>query len=92
MTQRLQGCENFNDVINVAELFAPNIAPGIAGRLYVLDREPWQMRCVAQWLSPVGEETSFHPDECWAVRRGQSHPPVNGEPDIACYHLPAPGG
>jgi hypothetical protein len=60
MTQRLQGCENFNDVINVAELFAPNIAPGIAGRLYVLDREPWQMRCVAQWLSPVGEETTFH--------------------------------
>ena len=47
------------------------------------------MRCVAQWLSPVGEETTFHPDECWAVRRGQSHPPVNGEPDIACYHLPA---
>lgn len=89
MTQRLQGCENFNDVINVAELFAPNIAPGIAGRLYVLDREPWQMRCVAQWLSPVGEEMTFHPDECWAVRRGQSHPPVNGEPDIACYHLPA---
>lgn len=89
MTQRLQGCENFNDVINVAELFAPNIAPGIAGRLYVLDRDPWQMRCVAHWLSPVGEETSFHPDECWAVRRGQSHPPVNGEPDIACYHLPS---
>jgi diguanylate cyclase (GGDEF)-like protein len=89
MTQRLQGCENFADVINVAELFAPNIAPGIAGRLYILDRDPWQMRCVAQWLSPPGEDTPFHPDECWAVRRGQSHPPVNGEPDIACYHLPA---
>ncbi|CAH3544762.1 Diguanylate cyclase DosC, partial [Enterobacter cloacae] len=87
MTQRLQGCENVNDVINVAELFAPNIAPGIPGRLYVLDRDPWQMRCVAQWLAPVGDETTFHPDECWAVRRGQSHPPVNGEPDIACYHL-----
>ncbi len=89
MTQRLQGCENFADVINVAELFAPNIAPGIAGRLYILDRDPWQMRCVAQWLSPPGEDTPFHPDECWAVRRGQSHPPVNGEPDIACYHLSA---
>ena len=88
MTQRLQGCENFADVINVAELFAPNIAPGIAGRLYILDRDPWQMRCVAEWLSPKGKNTPFHPDECWAVRRGQSHPPVNGEPDIACYHLP----
>ena len=30
----------------------------------------------------------FYPDKCWAVRRGLSHPPVNGEPDIACYHLP----
>ncbi|MDR2263922.1 MAG: diguanylate cyclase [Enterobacter asburiae] len=90
MTQRLQGCENFADVINVAELFAPNIAPGIAGRLYILDRDPWQMRCVAEWLSPEGKNTPFHPDECWAVRRGQSHPPVNGEPDIACYHLPEP--
>ena len=46
------------------------------------------MRCVAQWLSPQGKADAFHPDECWAVRRGQSHPPVQGEPDIACYHLP----
>ncbi|HAS1309347.1 TPA: diguanylate cyclase [Enterobacter bugandensis] len=88
MTQRLQGCENFDDVINVAELFSPNIAPGIAGRLYVFDRDPWQMRCVAQWLSPADDKATFHPDACWAVRRGQSHPPVNGEPDVACYHLP----
>jgi diguanylate cyclase (GGDEF)-like protein len=88
MTQRLQGCENFADVINVAQLFAPNIAPGVAGRLYILDRDPWQMRCVAKWLSPQGKADAFHPDECWAVRRGQSHPPVQGEPDIACYHLP----
>lgn len=88
MTQRLQGCENFADVINVAELFAPNIAPGIPGRLYILDRDPWQMRAVAGWLSPQGDTEAFHPEKCWAVRRGQSHPPVSGEPDISCYHLP----
>ncbi|HCJ6372516.1 sensor domain-containing diguanylate cyclase [Citrobacter sp. RHBSTW-00671] len=88
MTQRLQGCENFADVINVAQLFAPNIAPGVAGRLYILDREAWHMRCAAEWLSPQGKAAPFHPDECWAVRRGQSHPPVQGEPDITCYHLP----
>lgn len=87
MTQRLQGCESFEDVIKVAELFAPNIAPEIPGRLYILDTDPWQMRCVAQWLSPPLEADIFHPDNCWAVRRGLSHPPVNGEPDIACYHL-----
>ena len=88
MTQRLQGCESFADVINVAELFAPNIAPGVSGRLYILDRDPWEMRCSAEWLSPEGDKTAFNPDECWAIRRGQSHPPVNGEPDVTCYHLP----
>nr|WP_276533281.1 diguanylate cyclase [Enterobacter hormaechei] len=88
MTQRLQGCENVSDVIEVAELFAPNIAPGVAGRLYILDRNPWEMRCAAEWLSPQGEKNAFHPDQCWAIRRGQSHPPVNGEPDIGCQHLP----
>ncbi len=88
MTQRLQGCETIEDVIKVAELFAPNIAPTIPGKLYILDTDPWQMRCVAQWLSPAGETTSFAPDDCWAIRRGLSHPPVQGEPDITCYHLP----
>uniref|UniRef100_UPI0031D1ED03 sensor domain-containing diguanylate cyclase n=1 Tax=Klebsiella sp. TaxID=576 RepID=UPI0031D1ED03 len=88
MTQRLQGCESFEDVIKVAELFAPHIAPAIPGRLYVLETNPWQLRCVAQWLSPPDEPDVFYPDNCWAVRRGLSHPPVNGEPDIACSHLP----
>lgn len=89
MTQRFQGCESFADVINVAELFAPNIAPGVPGRLYIVDRASWEMRCAAEWLSPEGEKKPFHPDACWAIRRGQSHPPVNGEPDITCSHLPA---
>lgn len=88
MTQRLQGCESIEDVLNVARLFAPSIAPGIAGRIWLLEHDPWQMRCVAEWLDPQGDADPFHPDQCWAVRRGQSHPPVNGEPDIACYHLP----
>ncbi len=85
MTQRQVGCETIEDVIKVAELFAPNIAPTIPGKLYILDTDPWQMRCVAQWLSPAGETTSFAPDDCWAIRRGLSHPPVQGEPDITCY-------
>ncbi|STV74378.1 diguanylate cyclase [Klebsiella michiganensis] len=31
MTQRLQGCESFEDVIKVAELFAPKYRPGDPG-------------------------------------------------------------
>jgi HAMP domain-containing protein len=45
MTQRLQGCENFADVINVAELFAPNIAPALPGGSIFLIENPG--RCAA---------------------------------------------
>lgn len=40
MTQRLQGCESFEDVVKVAELFAPNIA-------LILNswRKRWVWRC-----------------------------------------------
>ncbi|VFS65151.1 Uncharacterised protein [Kluyvera cryocrescens] len=55
MTQRLQGCETFADVINVAELLRRTSPRAFAGRLYILDREPWQMRCVAQWAVTEGQ-------------------------------------
>lgn len=92
MTQRLQGCENFEDVINVAQLFAPNIAPGIAGRIYILDRDPWQMRCVAQWLSPEENRTRSIPmrvGRCVAVRAIHRLAASRISPAIIC-RTPAP--
>jgi HAMP domain-containing protein len=45
MTQRLQGCESFEDVIKVAELFAPNIAPRFPGAC--MFSKPIPGRCAA---------------------------------------------
>lgn len=60
MTQRLQGCENFADVINVAELFAPNVAPGIAGRLYTGSRATANaLRCAMAFTA--GQSGCFPP-------------------------------
>ena len=85
MTQRLQGCENVSDVIEVAELFAPNIAPGVAGRLYILDRNPWEMRCAAEWLSP--EEKKCFPPRSMLGHTPWSEPPTGQR--RAGYRLPA---
>ncbi|CCJ91205.1 FIG00553759: hypothetical protein [Cronobacter turicensis 564] len=51
MTQRLQGSESRSDIIELVRLFAPQIAPGLAGRLYVLDARDHLMLCAARWLS-----------------------------------------
>ncbi|ELQ6216752.1 diguanylate cyclase [Cronobacter dublinensis] len=89
MTQRLQGSESRHDIIELTRLFAPQIAPGLAGRLYVLDTRDNLMTCVARWLDVSGGDTAFTPDECWALRRGQMHSPGRDLVDIPCKHLSA---
>jgi len=87
MTQRLQGCESVRDLFEVVRLFAPRIAPNLAGRLYILDGGMGLMTCAAQWQAPQGTDAPFGPDECWALRRGQVHSPGGDLVDIPCRHV-----
>lgn len=87
MTQRLQGCESVDDLFDVVRLFAAKVAPGFAGRLYVLDSQLEMMTCAAEWSEPSGTGAAFLPDDCWALRRGQLHRPTGDRVDVACRHL-----
>lgn len=97
MTQRLQGCESVSDLFAVVRLFAPRIAPTLAGRLYTLDNRMKLMVCAAEWRgSPdggmedrgsQGTDAAFGPDDCWALRRGQIHAPGGEMLDVPCRHV-----
>ncbi|KQM20653.1 diguanylate cyclase [Novosphingobium sp. Leaf2] len=87
MTQRLQGCESVDDLYEVVGIFAPRIAPHLAGRLYTLDARLGLMVCNARWLGPQGSDASLDPDDCWALRRGQIHSPGAALDDVPCRHV-----
>ncbi|TCM39848.1 diguanylate cyclase (GGDEF)-like protein [Novosphingobium sp. ST904] len=87
MTQRLQGCESVADLFEVVRLFAPKIAPNLAGRLYTLDDRLGMMACASEWQSPHGSDAAFTPDDCWALRRGQAHMPGGDIVDVPCKHV-----
>ncbi len=97
MTQRLQGCESVSDLFSVVGLFAPEIAPNLAGRLYTLDNCMDLMVCAAEWhgspdggvkaRGPRGTDAAFGPDDCWALRRGQTHAPGGELLDVPCRHV-----
>ncbi|WNN47797.1 diguanylate cyclase [Siccibacter colletis] len=89
MTRRLQGCDSWSDIIMATTVFAPNIIPGAGGRLYILDEQANTMRCVARWLLSPGDEESFPPDQCWALKRGHLHSPLRDAVDMPCTHVPA---
>ena len=88
MTQRLQGCDSTQDLVDVVRRFTPEIAPDFPGRLYIHDLRRNMMVEACAWLTPHQSRTEFLPSACWALRRGQTHKPVGREMvDIACEHL-----
>ncbi len=76
MTQRMQSCDTLFDLKEVIQRFAPEIAPGLAGRLYLVDGSRNAVVEACSWLGPVQSRTEFSPIACWALRRGLPHRPL----------------
>ncbi|WP_307563115.1 diguanylate cyclase [Novosphingobium rosa] len=89
MTQRMQASDTFHDLKSVIECFIPEIAPGYAGRLYLLDEARQVMVEAGCWLSPEHSKPEFPPLSCWALRRGLPHRPGGETIDIPCGHIDA---
>lgn len=87
MTQRMQGCDSLIDLKDVIQCFVPEIVPGLAGRLYLLDEARNAMVETCHWLSPIHSRTEFSPLACWALRRGLTHRPAGKAIDVPCDHL-----
>lgn len=91
MTQRMQGCDDLDGLLDVVRRFAPAIAPTRAGQLYLSDAAGGELRAACAWLEPGASQAAFPPSACWALRRGQPHRPAGQAIDIPCAHLHSDG-
>jgi diguanylate cyclase (GGDEF)-like protein len=87
MTQRMQSCDSVADLERILERFVPEVAPHLAGRLYLLDRERGTMVTRCSWGRPLHSDEEFASLACWALRRGVAHF-ANAECiDVVCDHI-----
>ncbi|AMK17175.1 diguanylate cyclase [Sphingobium sp. MI1205] len=87
MTQRMQGCDTLLDLTEVVRRFVPEIAPELAGKLYLVEHERNSIVESCGWLDPQYSRTEFFPHDCWALRRGLPHSPAGDSIDVPCDHL-----
>jgi diguanylate cyclase (GGDEF)-like protein len=87
MTQRMHGCETLLDFEEVIKRFVPEIAPTLAGRLYLFDAERNKLVEMCCWSAPLYSRSNFSPLSCWALRRGSTHRPAGESIDVPCDHL-----
>ncbi|SFR76737.1 diguanylate cyclase (GGDEF) domain-containing protein [Sphingomonas jatrophae] len=87
MTQRMQGCDTLDELTAVVRRFAPDIAPELAGELFLRDETSRAMVSAVRWNGPRGTSADFPSLACWALKRGLPHRPVGGVIDMPCAHI-----
>jgi diguanylate cyclase (GGDEF)-like protein len=87
MAHRMQAARTDAELAAVIQCFVPRVLPAVPGALYAHNNSRNLLVRVADWGSPALSPDGFAPDECWGLRRGQSHFILEPGTDIVCSHV-----
>ena len=82
LAELLQNCRDLDEAVNVIERALPPLLPDVSGALSLINASRNIVEARMHWDARGSDLGSgiFAPDDCWALRRSQSHP---GE-DMPC--------
>lgn len=86
MAHRMQAARTSDELAAVVSTFVPRVLPDLPGVLYTYNNSRNLLTPVATWGGASTDDDGFAPDECWALRRGQSHSVGDPGLDIVCGH------
>ncbi|GHC85970.1 diguanylate cyclase [Novosphingobium pokkalii] len=87
MAHRMQAARTDEELAAIIEVFVPRVLPQIPGALFVHNNSRNLLVPTATWGGLEQVQTGFAPEECWALRRGQSHFVDEAGSDIVCPHV-----
>jgi diguanylate cyclase (GGDEF)-like protein len=92
MANRLMGCADESEFVQVVETYAPRLLPGVAGALYALTPSRTSLRRIGAWNAPTRSALELTPGECRGLRGGGPHVVTGARGDVVCQHVRAGGG
>ncbi len=87
MAHRMQAARTEAELAQVIQAFVPRVLPGLPGALYAYNNSRNLLIPISSWGDHEGDGDAFAPDQCWALRRGQSHFVSEAGDDIVCDHV-----
>ncbi|HET6143525.1 MAG TPA: diguanylate cyclase [Candidatus Acidoferrales bacterium] len=67
----LQSCLTIEEIYSMSERMLPGILDFRPGKLSIINSSRDLVESVASWENCSTSEAIFHPDDCWALRRGK---------------------
>ncbi|WP_211295075.1 sensor domain-containing diguanylate cyclase [Novosphingobium guangzhouense] len=87
MAHRMQAARTDEELAAIIRVFVPRVLPEIPGALYAHNNSRNLLVPIAAWGGLEVATAGFAPDQCWALRRGQSHFVIEADSDIVCAHV-----
>lgn len=89
----LQSCQTLQEAMDMTAHVIADLIPELGGRCYILRAS----QNLAETAARFGRETIasadlLHPNDCWALRRGQVHRSQAHDGGVRCAHLERSGG
>jgi diguanylate cyclase (GGDEF)-like protein/PAS domain S-box-containing protein len=82
----LQSCQSLDEILAAVQTYAGYLFPEEGGALYLLNEARDGVVRGSQWGTLISDVASFHPEDCWALRRGATFPTSQASQGIACTH------
>lgn len=86
MIELLQACNEIEKAYSIISKSFSRLFPADSGGLYILNSSKNLLEAVAVWGENPLTEKFFNPDDCWALRRGQSHIVADPKTGVNCRH------
>ncbi|HEU4437192.1 MAG TPA: diguanylate cyclase, partial [candidate division Zixibacteria bacterium] len=90
MGDLLQSCLTLEEAYRVITPSLQKLFPNEPGALCIMNPSRRSVEAVAVWGEPLLGESSFEPENCWALRRGRAHVVGNTDTEVVCQHLSHP--
>ncbi|HEY7461410.1 MAG TPA: diguanylate cyclase [Gemmatimonadota bacterium] len=90
MADLLQSCQRPEEAYSVITLSAQQLFPSFSGAICMFTHSRNVVESVSCWGPGTTGERVFHPDDCWALRRGTVHAVDDPRADLICEHVSRP--
>ena len=85
MNEFLQACMTIEEAKTALTDLLQPLFPNTHGAVYLMNSSKNILDAIAAWGIP-NSESSFEPNECWALRRGNKHQADPSTPGLYCTH------
>jgi diguanylate cyclase (GGDEF)-like protein len=90
MSSQLQVCESAEAAYGVIGDMTKQLFPNTTGALYLLNKPHALVKATATWGKLSSSDQTFASDDCWALRRGRTHPLSEDPTEPRCLHISEP--